>query len=66
MKYTLTRANPDAEQYPLQDRQVVDDPLAADVDRNIIMTRLEDMLHGAVNWGRKNSLWPYNFGTSCC
>ncbi|MEC7118890.1 MAG: NADH-quinone oxidoreductase subunit B family protein [Pseudomonadota bacterium] len=66
MKYTLTRANPDAEQYPLQDQEMVDDPLGADVDRNIIMTRLEDMLHGAVNWGRKNSLWPYNFGTSCC
>jgi NADH-quinone oxidoreductase subunit B len=66
MKYTLTRANPDADQYPMQDRHDVEDPLSADLDRNIIMTRLEDMLHGAVNWGRKNSLWPYNFGTSCC
>jgi NADH-quinone oxidoreductase subunit B len=27
MKYTLTRANPDADQYPLQDRQIVTDPL---------------------------------------
>lgn len=66
MKYTLTRANPDADQYPMQDHHEVEGPLGGDLDRNITMTRLEDMLHGAVNWGRKNSLWPYNFGTSCC
>lgn len=66
MKYTLTRANPDAEQYPLEDNREVGDPLQAEVNKNVFMARLEDMLHGAVNWGRKNSLWPYNFGTSCC
>ncbi|MFA9202738.1 MAG: NADH-quinone oxidoreductase subunit B [Flavobacteriales bacterium] len=66
MKYTLTRANPDADQYPTHSRPDLEEPLSADIDSNITMTRLEDMLHGAVNWGRKNSLWPYNFGTSCC
>ncbi len=59
MKYTLTRANPDADQYPLQDRQIVTDPLEEEVNKNVFMTRLEDVLHTAVNWGRKNSLWPF-------
>ena len=30
--------------------------------RVMFMSRLEDMLA----WGRKNSLWPFNFGLSCC
>ncbi|CDZ16519.1 NADH-quinone oxidoreductase subunit B [Candidatus Johnevansia muelleri] len=34
--------------------------------RNILMAKLEDFIRLIVNWGRKNSLWPYNFGLSCC
>lgn len=37
-----------------------------EVKKSIFMGRLEDMAHAAVNWGRKNSLWPFNFGLSCC
>ena len=66
MKYTLTRANPSADQYPMQERQVVSDPLQEEVNKNVFMTRLEDVMHNVVNWGRKNSVWPFNFGTSCC
>jgi NADH-quinone oxidoreductase subunit B len=32
------------------------------VQKSIVLTNMESM----VAWGRKNSVWPFNFGLSCC
>jgi NADH-quinone oxidoreductase subunit B len=36
------------------------------VRRSVFLGRLEELAQAAVNWGRKNSLWPFKFGLSCC
>jgi NADH-quinone oxidoreductase subunit B len=38
------------------------EPMEAAVRRSLLMARLQDL----VAWGRKNSIWPFNFGLSCC
>jgi len=45
---------------PLTDKG--DSSFEETVRRSLILARLQDLLA----WGRKNSIWPFNFGLSCC
>ncbi len=36
--------------------------MSKDGSSSFLTTRLD----AVVNWGRKNSMWPFPFGTSCC
>ena len=42
--------------------EIGDDSFKETVQASLILSRLQDLLA----WGRKNSMWPFNFGLSCC
>lgn len=56
MHWTLTRAEDDPS--PLPGADANDEVLR----RSFLLAKLEDM----VAWGQSNSVWPFNFGLSCC
>ncbi|HSJ55016.1 MAG TPA: NADH-quinone oxidoreductase subunit B family protein [Anaerolineae bacterium] len=47
---------------PETPREGGDGPYAETARRSVLLSRLQDLLA----WGRHHSLWPFNFGLSCC
>ena len=56
MRWSISR--PDVS----QQAEKADGNLEEAIRRTLVMSRLDDL----VAWSRKNSVWPFNFGLSCC
>lgn len=58
MRWSLTKPNPAPVGDPAGDHGSIEGAL----ERTALFTKLQDL----VAWSRKYSLWPFNFGLSCC
>jgi len=62
MKWWLTRPDGQPPESSGEPPASSDPRIDEAVRRSMALARLEDL----VAWGRKNSIWPFGFGLSCC
>jgi NADH-quinone oxidoreductase subunit B len=60
MHWSITRPESRPDVSPQAEK--VDANLEEAVHRSLVLSRVDDL----VAWSRKNSVWPFNFGLSCC
>jgi NADH-quinone oxidoreductase subunit B len=56
MRWSISRPG------PLQRAERADGNFEEAIRRILVLSRVDDL----VAWSRKNSVWPFNFGLSCC
>jgi NADH-quinone oxidoreductase subunit B len=62
----LSPSPPEAPASGLVVPRTEEENLREEVEKGLLFTKLESMVHWAVNQSRANSIWPLSFGLACC